>query len=72
MENVGIFLFGIAVTTLVALAASLIVWGFITERRDRMQLEAEQASRGVGPKARTPRSETTEAGTTRTAPNSGA
>ena len=41
MEYVGVFLFGVAVTALVVAACVLIVFGIITERRDREKLEAD-------------------------------
>lgn len=64
MSDLGIFLFGFVVTGLVAIAISLIIWGAVTERRDRLELEAEQASRGVGPRAGAQPSTTTATGGT--------
>lgn len=51
MSSLAIFLYGVAVMAIVATAISLILWGIHTERKDRLELEAEQAARGVGPKA---------------------
>jgi hypothetical protein len=42
MSSVGIFVFGVFVTTIVIAACWLIAWGIVTERRDRRRLEAEQ------------------------------
>jgi hypothetical protein len=42
MSSVGIFVFGVFVTTIVVAACWLIAWGIVTERRDRRRLEAEQ------------------------------
>ncbi len=44
MEYIGVFLYGIAITVLVAAACASIVFGIITEKRDRERLEAEQAA----------------------------
>jgi hypothetical protein len=41
MENVGIFIFGLAITAIVIAACGLIVYGIITERREREKLEAQ-------------------------------
>ena len=43
MNGVGIFVFGVIVFAFVAGACGLILWGIITERRDREQLERDQA-----------------------------
>ncbi len=43
MEYVGIFLFGIVVTAIVITACFLIVFGIITEKQEREELEAQQA-----------------------------
>lgn len=42
MNGVGIFAFGVVVTAIVVTACWLIAWGIVTERRDRLALEAEQ------------------------------
>jgi hypothetical protein len=41
MENVGIFIFGLVITAIVMTACGLIVYGIITERREREKLEAQ-------------------------------
>jgi len=38
MESVGIFIFGLFITAIVAAACGLIVYGIITERREREEL----------------------------------
>ncbi len=43
MEYAGVFVFGVAITAIVFAACGLIVYGIVTERQDREQLEAEQA-----------------------------
>lgn len=35
MSSLGIFIYGIVVTALVATALALIAWGIVNERRDR-------------------------------------
>ncbi len=47
MGDLAIFIYGLAVTSIVALACGLIVYGMITERRAREELDA-------GPDARDP------------------
>ena len=42
MSNVGIFVYGAVVFALVATALGLIAWGIVTERRGRLELEANQ------------------------------
>ena len=53
MSSVGIFVFGVVVTTIVIAACWLIAWGIVTERRDRLRTESEQhdaaAARAPGP-----------------------
>jgi len=44
MEYVGIFIFGVAVSTIVIAACSIIVFGIITEKQEREKLEAQQAA----------------------------
>lgn len=41
MEYVGIFIFGLAITAIVTMACGIIVYGIITERREREKLEAQ-------------------------------
>jgi hypothetical protein len=41
MEYVGIFIFGLAITAIVAAACFIIVYGIVTERREREKLEAQ-------------------------------
>ena len=43
MEYVGIFLFGIVVSAIVVAACFLIVFGIVTEKQEREELEAQQA-----------------------------
>lgn len=43
MEYAGIFVFGVVITMIVFAACGLIVYGIVTERQQREQLEAEQA-----------------------------
>ena len=38
MESVGIFIFGLFITAIVAAACALIVYGIVTERREREEL----------------------------------
>ena len=38
MNSVGIFIFGLFITAIVATACALIVYGIITERRERESL----------------------------------
>ena len=38
MESVGIFIFGLFITAIVAAACGLIVYGIVTERREREEL----------------------------------
>ena len=38
MESVGIFIFGLFITAIVTAACGLIVYGLITERREREEL----------------------------------
>lgn len=38
MESVGIFIFGLFITGIVTAACGLIVYGFISERREREEL----------------------------------
>lgn len=57
MEDVGIFLFGLTVTFIVALACTLIVVGIREERRDREELE-RSTGRDLGLNADAPRSVT--------------
>ena len=38
MESVGIFIFGLFITGIVTAACGLIVYGIITERREREEL----------------------------------
>lgn len=47
MSELAIFIYGLVVFTIVAAACTLIVYGIITERRSREQLDA-------GPEARDP------------------
>ena len=42
LYGVGIFAFGVVVTAIADTACWLIAWGIVTERRDRLALEAEQ------------------------------
>jgi hypothetical protein len=42
VEYAGIFVFGLAITAIVFAACGLIVYGIVTERREREALEAEQ------------------------------
>ena len=42
MEYAGIFAFGLVITMIVFAACGLIVYGIVTERQEREQLEAEQ------------------------------
>ena len=42
MTNAAIFLYGTVVFTLVATALGVLAWGIVTERRSRLELEAEQ------------------------------
>lgn len=39
MSDAGIFIYGIVVTSLVAVALGLLAWGIVNERRDRQNLE---------------------------------
>lgn len=48
MNSVGIFIFGLFVTAIVTAACVLIVYGIITERREREQL-ADSREPGQGP-----------------------
>lgn len=63
MEDVGIFLFGLAVTFIVALACALIVIGIRDERRDRQELE-RRTGRDLGLDADAPHSATRADATT--------
>ena len=38
MESVGIFIFGLFITGIVTAACALIVYGIVTERREREEL----------------------------------
>lgn len=49
MENIGIFIFGLAITAIVMTACGLIVYGIITERREREKLEAQLQADGDTP-----------------------
>lgn len=44
MQYAGIFVFGVLITMIVFVACGLIVYGIFTERREREELEAEQAA----------------------------
>ena len=44
----AIFIFGVLVFAIVATACGLIAYGIVAERRDRRQLEAEQAAEAAG------------------------
>jgi amino acid permease len=44
VEYAGIFIFGLVITSIVFAACGLIVYGIVTERRERELLEAEQES----------------------------
>ena len=46
MESVGIFIFGLFITAIVAAACALIVYGIITERREREELGESRTSEG--------------------------
>ncbi len=48
MNEVAIFIYGIVVFAIVAGACSLIGYGIVTERRDRLQLDAEAEAAGAG------------------------
>ena len=63
MEDVGVFLFGAAVTLIVAAACVLIVLGIREERRDRIDLE-RRTNRDLGLDADAPPSATREDATT--------
>lgn len=43
MQYVGIFLFGVVVSAVVIAACFLIIFGIITEKQEREELEAQQA-----------------------------
>lgn len=47
MNEIGIFLFGLAVFSLVGAACVLIGWGMITERRDRAETDAHADAMGA-------------------------
>lgn len=42
MSDVGIFIYGVVVTSLVATALGLLTWGLVNERRDRRRTEQGQ------------------------------
>ncbi|MEX1219224.1 MAG: hypothetical protein WEB05_02425 [Solirubrobacterales bacterium] len=44
MTAVGIFIFGLFITAIVSTACALIVWGIVSERRERDELEEGRAS----------------------------
>jgi hypothetical protein len=46
MESVGIFIFGLFITAIVAAACGLIIYGIITERREREELGESRTSEG--------------------------
>ena len=46
MESVGIFIFGLFITAIVAAACGLIVYGIISERREREELGESRTSEG--------------------------
>ena len=46
MESVGIFIFGLFITAIVAAACGLIVYGIITERSEREELGESRTSEG--------------------------
>jgi hypothetical protein len=52
MNSAGIFVFGVLVTAIVIAACWLIAWGIVTERRDRLALEADQREAADGGPAR--------------------
>ncbi|MFM8888802.1 MAG: hypothetical protein ACKOGM_02260 [Solirubrobacterales bacterium] len=47
MESVGIFIFGLFITAIVTAACGLIIYGLVSERREREELaESRQADSG--------------------------
>ena len=46
MESVGIFIFGLFITAIVAAACGLIVYGIVSERREREELAESRAPEG--------------------------
>lgn len=47
MNEIGIFLFGLVVISIVCAACVLIGWGMITERRDRVETDAHADAMGA-------------------------
>lgn len=48
MESVGIFIFGLFITAIVTAACGLIIYGLVSERREREEL-AESRQTDSGP-----------------------
>ena len=46
MEAVGIFIFGLFITGIVTAACGLIVYGLVTERREREELGESRTTEG--------------------------
>lgn len=61
MSSAGIFIYGVVVFAVVAVACGLIAYGIVTERRDRRALEAEQADAAADGRANASVDEATRA-----------